>query len=713
MLTLNAVFNEDYYLATNPAAAASVSSGEFASGLEHFEAVGIDEGLRFSPFINLDYYKTAANPDLADLTNRQALDHLLTQGIDKNRIFSQFVDLEFYRETNPELAALTNSEALLHLQNTGLEAGLQFSSFVDLEEFKSFNSDLADASNFEAFSELSTYGAPEDEGRIRFPLAAGRLSIPGEVDIVTPEMLAGSAEVTITYSKEDNEVTLAADVEGLPYQLDITRPEDVSTPYNQQPVSIEDGKWQMWFIGNWFDRETYFWYDGETKDLIANEFDLPEGVPDPNNPVDVNGDGVEDIPYLVTEAAQMVGTPIFEGNPDGTLQIEFTYDYDQILDDRGTGGAYVAGLPFNLDRPEEFGLYYTQGNVPVSEAMSFDDILKSIRNDEVGFGTGGMNIAFSLEPDPKPEYLDSRDNTMIAWDNFYPYLTPEGVLADISAGTYRFQTPSDLQIHQNPPFPAAALAIEAETERVFGTLEEDIFDAADSNDDFDGNRDTLSTGAGADFVDASQASAPRFSATAGSNSIFGGTGDDEVLAGHRDRVFGGEGDDLLDASVGSGNNRLYGDDGNDELYAGESDRLFGGNGDDLLDATNGNGNNRLYGQNGNDTFFLGSGDRLLGGKGDDTFFVTDGGDNTITGGAGADAFWIATGEIITSVNTITDFELDIDVIGVAGIGVSDLDNLEFSQVNGDAVISFSGFDLAVLQNVRVADLQSNATFSFS
>ena len=199
-----------------------------------------------------------------------------------------------------------------------------------------------------------------------------------------------------------------------------------------------------------------------------------------------------------------------------------------------------------------------------------------------------------------------------------------------------------------------------ETELVFGGLDSERLDAADPSDEFNGNQDHVFAGAGDDLVDASQA-------TTGGNRIFGGTGSDELLASQSDRISGGVGDDLLDASAGAGNNRLDGGEGNDELFAGESDRLLAGSGDDLLDATTGNGDNRLYGQDGSDTFFLGSGDRLVGDDGDDTFFVTDGGDNLITGGAGADAFWIATGELITTANTITDFELDSDLIGVAGI----------------------------------------------
>ncbi len=235
----------------------------------------------------------------------------------------------------------------------------------------------------------------------------------------------------------------------------------------------------------------------------------------------------------------------------------------------------------------------------------------------------------------------------------------------------------------------------------FGGLESDVFELFDTS-----NQDLIFAGAGDDLVDASQA-------TTGGNRLLGGTGLDELFAGYRDRVSGGTGDDILDASAGLGNNRLYGGEGNDELFAGESDRLFAGSGDDLLDATNSSSHNYLYGQDGNDTFFLGSGDRLLGGDGDDAFFVTNGGDNLITGGAGADAFWIATGELITTTNTITDFELDEDVIGVAGIGATSIDDLELNQVGNDAVISFSGFELATLLNTQASDLAADGTFVFA
>ena len=704
-LTIDDIFDESYYLEVNQDAADAVAQGEFASGLEHFQAVGLDRGLRFSPFIDLDFYRPVANPDLSDLTNRQALDHLLEVGLEEGRRFSPVIELDVYKELNPEIANLSNSEALIHLRDVGLEQGLQFSSFANLEEYRSFNPELSTQSLTDAFSHLATFFAPEDEGRIRFPLDLNA-KVPDELEIVTPEMVEGSADVTITYSKSANTVVVELDVEGLPYRETFTRPEDVSTPFNQQLVSVEDARWQVW-MNESFSSFSTFWYDGQTGDLLGNEFELFGEARGAETPIDVNNDGVLDAP-LSLPVAQTFGSPIVEGNPDGTAKIRLEYAYDQMLDERGTAGTLASpGVPYNINRPEEVGLYYTDGGLPVSEAVSWDDILDGIRE------RNSLNIGFTAEPEVKPEFLDSRPNPMQGFQGFYPILTPRGVVFDGGTGSYRLAEPEDFTVEVTEPFPVRQAEIERETESVFGSLEIDDFDAANPSDNFDGNRDTIFTGAGDDFVDASQATGAIFPGTAGENRLFGGTGVDELLAGRQDRVSGGVGEDILDASTGSGNNRLFGGEGNDELFAGIEDRLFAGVGDDILDASTGNGDNRLFGGDGNDTFFLGSGDRLVGGNGNDAFFVTDGGNNLITGGEGTDAFWIAGGEFITKTNTITDFEVDEDVIGIAGIGATSVDDLEFNQIDNDTVISFSNLDLATLLDTTVADLQNSSSFVFN
>lgn len=177
-------------------------------------------------------------------------------------------------------------------------------------------------------------------------------------------------------------------------------------------------------------------------------------------------------------------------------------------------------------------------------------------------------------------------------------------------------------------------------------------------------------------------------ARAGGDSVFGGSGDDQIDGGDggmmdvtdpetgvitpveignaiqarggndyvyggssNDTVFGGAGDDRLLA--GPGINVVYGEDGNDTVLGGNradglfgnagqddlqgndgGDNLDGGTGNDLLDG--GDGNDRLFGNNGQDTLIGGLADDVLsGGRGDDTLFGNDGRD-TLFGGANAD-----------------------------------------------------------------------------
>jgi Bacterial protein of unknown function (DUF839)/RTX calcium-binding nonapeptide repeat (4 copies) len=240
-------------------------------------------------------------------------------------------------------------------------------------------------------------------------------------------------------------------------------------------------------------------------------------------------------------------------------------------------------------------------------------------------------------------------------------------------------------------------------EPVFGTSGADPFDIAIPQSPVDGTTDLVFTGAGADLVDTSII---QYSAQ-GENRIYSGTGNDQVLAGRSDRVFGEQGNDLIDASQGKGKNRLYGGSGNDEIYANRKDVAMGGEGDDLIDASQGMGDNRLYGGAGNDIFFLGMNDRVVGGDGDDQFYAGSGGGNTITGGAGADQFWIADAQLPSTANTITDLQIGTDVIGIGGLGIS-FANLSITDGTDGALISINNANVAVFQGVLASQLQASS-----
>ena len=139
--------------------------------------------------------------------------------------------------------------------------------------------------------------------------------------------------------------------------------------------------------------------------------------------------------------------------------------------------------------------------------------------------------------------------------------------------------------------------------------------------------------------------------------------------------------------------------------------IFTGDADDLIDAIGSNGGNRIYAGSGNDTTILGTGDRVVGAEGDDLFFTTSGGNNTITGGEGADRFWIATAETPDAANTITDFALGEDILGIAGLGIS-FEDIDLAKIENNTLISANGLDLAILQGMDANNLSaSNFTFA--
>ncbi len=173
-------------------------------------------------------------------------------------------------------------------------------------------------------------------------------------------------------------------------------------------------------------------------------------------------------------------------------------------------------------------------------------------------------------------------------------------------------------------------------------------------------------------------------------------------------LFAGAGDDEIDLTGGS-RNRVNAGRGDDLIFVGRKDRVFGGPGNDEFDATDGMGGNRMSGGKGNDIFFLGKSDRALGGRGNDQFYVQSGGDNIISGGEGADQFWIFNAETPESSNTILDFEIGTDVIGTLGI---DAGALTLNEINGNTEVLLGEQKLATLNGVTGLDLNDNNQFVF-
>jgi glycerophosphoryl diester phosphodiesterase len=173
-------------------------------------------------------------------------------------------------------------------------------------------------------------------------------------------------------------------------------------------------------------------------------------------------------------------------------------------------------------------------------------------------------------------------------------------------------------------------------------------------------------------------------------------------------LFGVEAEEVATDEKNTSFETLFGTKDIDIIELKGSNRLvFTAEGNDLVNAAiSGEGNNRINLDAGDDLAILGRGDILVGAEGVDRFFATHGGDNTITGGEGADQFWLADGQFPESANIITDFEFGTDVLGIASLDIT-FKELSITDNNGDAVIANGEKDLAILQGVDAASLNTD------
>jgi len=167
-------------------------------------------------------------------------------------------------------------------------------------------------------------------------------------------------------------------------------------------------------------------------------------------------------------------------------------------------------------------------------------------------------------------------------------------------------------------------------------------------------------------------------------SILDGTPEGEDIVGpddSDDMIRAHDGDDTVAGGLGS--DWIDGEDGDDVLRGdanlrspghseGGDDVIFGGAGSDRIGGKM--GDDALYGGEGDDAIWGDDGDDLIrGGLGNDMLVGDD-----FSGGEGSDTFVLAAGE---GTDTIVDFEVGVDAIGLAG-------GLEFADLtlSGNAIM---------------------------
>ena len=159
------LFDPNFYRSVNPDLAALTDQ----QALQHLQVFGLNEKRRFSPYIDIDIYR-GLNPDLtaAGLTaNRQLFDHLQAFGISEGRSFSSVFDASLYRSFNSDLlaAGLNNEQLLEHFQTFGINEGRAASGIFDISFYLDNNPDLRQAgfNNQQALQHFKLFGI--NEGR--------------------------------------------------------------------------------------------------------------------------------------------------------------------------------------------------------------------------------------------------------------------------------------------------------------------------------------------------------------------------------------------------------------------------------------------------------------------------------------------------------------------------------------------------------------------
>lgn len=151
------LFDQKYYLATNPDVAQAIARGQFSSAYAHFSQIGITEGRNPSSRFALQYL--AENPDVAEAVAKGAFksgfDHFFRFGYQESRSlsieFSQFFGSSYYLANNQDVAqAIAQGRvqnALEHYIKIGSVEGrapsAKFAQFNDF--YLTFNLDVAQA----------------------------------------------------------------------------------------------------------------------------------------------------------------------------------------------------------------------------------------------------------------------------------------------------------------------------------------------------------------------------------------------------------------------------------------------------------------------------------------------------------------------------------------------------------------------------------------
>ncbi|NEQ40808.1 MAG: SGNH/GDSL hydrolase family protein [Okeania sp. SIO3I5] len=168
-LTINQLFDEQFYLETNPEVAEAVANGTISDGLFHFIRFGQFERRDPSAIFNTNFY-LAANPGVATVVEQNILtptEHFINFGQFEQRDPSVLLNTSFYLDRYPGVAeaiATSPLTATEHFLNSGqFEGRLPRLLFSNIYVFGDSLSDTGNA--FAATGGLLPPSPPYFEGR--------------------------------------------------------------------------------------------------------------------------------------------------------------------------------------------------------------------------------------------------------------------------------------------------------------------------------------------------------------------------------------------------------------------------------------------------------------------------------------------------------------------------------------------------------------------
>lgn len=168
-LTINEIFDQQFYLETYPEVATAVANGSVSDGFFHFIRYGQFEGRNPNAIFNTNFY-LATNPEVATVvqqTSLTAVEHFINFGQFEQRDPSAVLNTSFYLDRYPEVATEVETTPLTtteHFLNFGqFEGRLPRLLFSDIYVFGDSLSDTGNA--FAATGGLIPPSPPYFDGR--------------------------------------------------------------------------------------------------------------------------------------------------------------------------------------------------------------------------------------------------------------------------------------------------------------------------------------------------------------------------------------------------------------------------------------------------------------------------------------------------------------------------------------------------------------------